>query len=94
MSPSEENKNAKEAIITPNSIALTNTTAINTSIPEGGISNPGKISQAESKAAESSSNLPSPENEVTRVRATANDEESNEESHKKVMQQSSTNCLS
>ena len=55
VSPYKQIENAKEAIITPNSVALTKSTNINTYDVEWVISNAGEISctESKSKAAES-----------------------------------------
>jgi len=65
VSPYKYNKNAKKAIIPPNAVALTNSTTIDTSIPEGGISNAGEMPFMESKAPKSFNILSSNEDEIS-----------------------------
>ncbi len=50
VSPYKHNKDAKKAINPPNTVALTNATTIDTSVPEGDMSNAGETSFMESKA--------------------------------------------
>ena len=53
VSPYKHTKSAKKAIMPPNTVALTKSTTIDTSVPEGGISKAGETSFTELKDPES-----------------------------------------
>ena len=92
VSPYKHNKNAKNAIISPITAALTNATTIDTSVPEGGISNAGEMSLTESKAPESFNILSSNGDDISRMISTAKDEESHEKGDSSLLRSASPEC--
>jgi hypothetical protein len=92
VSPYKHNKNAKKAILPPNTVALTNSTTIDTSVPEGGISKAGETSFTELKAPESFNILLSNEDEISRTITNANDEESHEKGDSSLLRSASPKC--
>ena len=92
VSPYKHNKNDKKAINPPNTIALTNVTTIDTSVPEGGISNAAEMTLTESKAPESFNILSSNGDEISRMITTAQDEESHEKDDSSLLRSASPEC--
>ena len=85
----KHNENAKNAIMLPNTIALTKSTTIDTSVPEGGVSKPGKTSFTELKAPKSFNISSNNEDEISRTITTVKDEESHEKGDSSLLRSAS-----
>ena len=83
--PLQHNENAKKSVIPLNTVALTNSTTIDTTIPERGISNAGETCLMELKGPES-------EDEISRLMTTAKDEEPHEKSDSSLLRSASYKC--
>ena len=92
VSPYKHTESAKKAIIPPNTVALTKSTTIDTSVPEGGISKAGETSLTELKDPESFNILSSNEDEISRKINNSNDEESREKGDSSLLKSASPEC--
>ena len=92
VSPYKHNESAKKAIIPPNIVALTKSTTIDTSVPEGGISKAGETSLTELKDPESFNIFSSNEDEISRKINNSNDEESREKGDSSLLKSASPEC--